>query len=79
MASAQKPKLDEVIWQDKDRMSGAPCFRGTRIRVQDLFDWIRSGATVDEFLEAYPQVSRDGLLLVIESAERGVLSHWKAA
>ena len=32
--------LEEAVWVDPDRMSGAPCFRGSRLPVQQLFDWL---------------------------------------
>lgn len=35
--------LAEAVWVDPARMSGVPCFRGTRLPVQQLFDWIEDG------------------------------------
>ena len=48
-----------VIEHDPSKFSGAWVFRGTRIPVQALFDNLDSGATVDEFLEWFPGVSRE--------------------
>ena len=42
-------QLEEAVWVDPARMSGVPCFRGTRLPVQQLFDWIEDGVPVDEF------------------------------
>ena len=42
-------QLEEAVWIDPGRMSGVPCFRGTRLPVQQLFDWIEDGVPVDEF------------------------------
>ena len=42
-------QLEEAVWIDPARMSGVPCFRGTRLPVQQLFDWIEDGVPVDEF------------------------------
>ncbi len=42
-------QLEEAVWIDPARMSGVPCFRGTRVPVQQLFDWIEDGVPVDEF------------------------------
>ena len=41
--------LEEAVWIDPARMSGVPCFRSTRLPVQQLFDWIEDGVPVDEF------------------------------
>ena len=35
--------LEEAVWLDPARMSGVPCFRGTRLPVQQLFDWLEGG------------------------------------
>ena len=34
-------------------MSGAPCFRGSRLPVQQLFDWLADGVPLDEFIEDF--------------------------
>jgi uncharacterized protein (DUF433 family) len=51
-------RLDEVVWVDPDRLSGAPCFRGTRIPVQMLIDHLAAGFALDEFLETVPSLDR---------------------
>ena len=45
--------LEEAVWVDPDRMSGAPCFRGTRLPVQQMFDWLADGTPLGEFLEDF--------------------------
>ena len=39
----QPMALAQAVWVDPARMSGAPCFRGTRLPVQQLFDWLSDG------------------------------------
>jgi uncharacterized protein (DUF433 family) len=51
-------RLDEVVWIDPDRLSGAPCFKGTRIPVQMLIDHLTAGFALDEFLETVPSLER---------------------
>ncbi len=41
-----------------DKVSGALVFRGTRVPVAALFENLRDGATVDQFLEWFPGVQR---------------------
>ena len=46
------------MWVDSDRLSGTPCFRGTRIPVQMLIDHLAAGFSLDEFLETVPSLER---------------------
>ena len=45
--------LAEAVWVDPGRMSGTPCFRGTRVPVEQLFDWLADGVGLDAFLEEF--------------------------
>lgn len=49
--------LDEAVWQDDDRMSGAVCFRGTRLPVSILFDYLKAGRSATEFMAHYPDAT----------------------
>lgn len=69
MTEHQKGKLAEVIWVDPERMSGIPCFKGTRVPLQNLLDYIEGGSTIDEFFEDYPSVSRDQVIQFLELAK----------
>ena len=68
MSAEQKAKLEKVLWIDPDRMSGAPCFAGTRVPVQMLLDHLKRGGTIDDFLEGAPSVSREQAELFLELA-----------
>ena len=39
-------------------MHGIPVFRGTRVPVQTLFDYIDNGDSLEDFLEGFPTVPR---------------------
>ena len=56
----------------KDKLSGAWVFRGTRVPVRALFENLESGATIDQFLEWFPGVSREQVLAVLASAEESL-------
>jgi len=49
----------EAVEHDSEHMSGAWVFAGTRIPVAALFENLRDGASVDDFLAWFPGVSRD--------------------
>jgi uncharacterized protein (DUF433 family) len=51
------------------RVSGAWLFRGTRVPVKALFENLEDGATLDQFLEWFPGVTREQVLAVLEFAE----------
>lgn len=41
------------------KVSAAWVFKGTRVPVHALFENLRGGSTVDDFIEWFPGVSRD--------------------
>lgn len=47
-------------------------FRGTRVPVSALFSNLEGGATIDEFMEWFPGVSREQVNLVLEHASRSL-------
>jgi uncharacterized protein (DUF433 family) len=49
------------IESSPDVLCGKPCIRGTRISVELLLELLAGGAIRDEILEAYPQVTAEGL------------------
>jgi len=50
-------------------MSGAPCFKGTRVLVQNLFDYLEGSSSLEDFLEDFPSVSREAAIAVLETAK----------
>lgn len=57
-----------VIVRDPGVMSGVPVFRGTRVPVQILFDYLGAGESVDSFLEGFPSVTRAAALAALREA-----------
>lgn len=75
--STEPMSLEEAVWVDPGRMSGTPCFRGTRVPVQQLFDWLADGVELDQFLEdfevdprAAEAVLREGCSAVCTAARK---------
>ena len=58
-----------AVERSPEKVSGAWVFRGTRVPVKALFENLEGGATVDQFLEWFPGVSREQALAVLEFAE----------
>jgi uncharacterized protein (DUF433 family) len=63
-----------TVWINRERMSGAACFYGTRVPLQNLFDYIEGGEPLDEFLEGFPGVTREQAVAVLELARTGLLA-----
>src|SRR6266576_515124 len=61
---------DDVIVKDPQIMGGAPVFRGTRVPLQALFDYLEGGETLEEFLDGYPSVSREMAIRALEEAKQ---------
>ena len=55
-------------------MGGTPCFRGTRVPVQTLIDHIEGNATLEQFLEGFPSVSREQAIQFIDLAKESLLA-----
>jgi uncharacterized protein (DUF433 family) len=62
-----------------EKLGGTPVFRETRVPIQNLFDSIESGETVEQFLEQYPTVSREQVLAVLEESKERLLVGYEIA
>jgi uncharacterized protein (DUF433 family) len=57
-----------VVHSDPEILGGTPVFVGTRVPLRNLFDYLERGHDIDEFLDAFPSVSREQTIAVLESA-----------
>jgi uncharacterized protein YbjT (DUF2867 family)/uncharacterized protein (DUF433 family) len=64
----------QIISVDPEIMSGAPCFAGTRVPIQNLIDYLEGGASIEDFLEGFPSVSREQVIAFLEEAKDRVLA-----
>jgi uncharacterized protein (DUF433 family) len=63
-----------VVRVDPEIMSGAPCFAGTRVPIQNLIDYLEGGDSIEDFLEGFPTVSREQVIAFLEEAKESVLA-----
>lgn len=61
-----------AVERTPDKVSGAWVFRGTRVPVKALFENLEDGATVEEFLEWFPGVTKAQVDAVLEHATRSL-------
>lgn len=57
------------VSRDSEIMSGALCFKGTRVPVQNLFDYLEGVSSLNDFLNDFPSVSREAAVAVLEAAK----------
>jgi uncharacterized protein (DUF433 family) len=57
-----------LVSRDPEVMSGALCFKGTRVPVKNLFDYLEGVSTLEDFLEDFPSISREAAISVLEAA-----------
>ena len=62
----------DAVERTPDRVSGAWTFKGTRVPVKALFENLEGGATVEQFLEWFPGVSRQQVDAVLEHTARSL-------
>ena len=60
---------EPVISRSPDVMGGTPVFRGTRVPVQTLLDYLEAGDSIDEFLVGFPSVTRAQVIEFLEAAK----------
>jgi uncharacterized protein (DUF433 family) len=62
-----------LIIVDPDIQSGTPVFSGTRVPVQNLFDYLEEGDSLEVFLKQFPSVSREQAIAVLERARTSLI------
>lgn len=70
------PKSDSrasVISIDPERMSRTPCFHGTRVPIQTLWDHLEAGDSLDVFLEDFEGVAREQAIAVLKMAQERLM------
>ncbi len=63
-------KTNDIITVDKEILSGTPVFKGTRVPIKNLFDYLETGESIETFLKDFPSVRRELILQLLEHAEK---------
>jgi len=64
----------DLITVDPEILGGTPVFRGTRVPVKTLFDYLEDNYSLEEFIECFPSVPRDLACRVLERSEAALLT-----
>ena len=65
--------VNELVVVDKEIAAGKPVFKGTRVTIQTLFDYLEHNS-LQEFLKGFPTVTKQQAEAVIELAAKKLLS-----
>ena len=68
---------DSIITVSPDIMGGTPVFKGTRVPIQTLFDYLEAGESIDDFLEGFPTVTREQVITFLEEAKEQMVAGMK--
>ena len=60
-------------FHDPEILGGIPVFVGTRVPVQNLFDYLEAGDRIDDFIDEFPSVTREQAIAALESARAALV------
>jgi len=63
---------NEVIQTDPEILAGEPVFAGTRVPLRNLFDYLEAGDSLEIFLDAFPDVTKQQAVAALELAREAV-------
>jgi uncharacterized protein (DUF433 family) len=63
----------DIITIDPEILGGAPVFKGTRVPIKTLFEYLENNYSLEEFLECFPSVSRELACQVLERSEQALI------
>ena len=64
--------LASVVHSNPGILGGTPVFQGTRVPLRNLIDYLERGHSLDEFLDAFPTVSREQVVAALEAAHEAL-------
>ena len=72
--NVQSMKTSDLITIDPDVLGGVPVFKGTRVPVKSLFDYLEKDYSLEEFLECFPSITKEMACRVLERSEAALLA-----
>lgn len=72
-------KVEDLIEVDPEKMGGTPVFFGTRVPIQNFFDYLEGGEGLEVFLDDFPTVEREQALALLELMKERVLGEYEVA
>ncbi len=63
-----------VIEINQEKLGGVPVFAGTRVPIQNLFDYLEGGESLEDFVEGFPPITREQAIAVLEMAKASIIA-----
>lgn len=60
------PPSESVVETSPDILGGTPVFKGTRVPISTLFDYLAAGDPLERFLDHFPAVRREQAVALLE-------------
>ena len=60
----------KIINIDPEILGGTPVFSGTRVPVKNLFDYLETGESIEDFLNDFDGVTKEQVVKILEISER---------
>ncbi|HSH40130.1 MAG TPA: DUF433 domain-containing protein, partial [Chthoniobacterales bacterium] len=66
--------MSGVVTENSEVLGGDLVFAGTRVPAKSLFDHLKAGESIEQFLNGFPSVKREQVIALLEEARRQVTS-----
>ena len=61
-----------IVHSNPDILGGTPVFQGTRVPLRTLIDYVENDHSIEEFLDAFPTVSREQAVAAFDAAYKAL-------
>ena len=69
------PNSSTIVHSDPEILGGTTVFVGTRVPLKSLYDYLKAGESLEEFLDHFPSVSREQAIAALELARELTDAH----
>ena len=69
-----KVKANGIVHSNREIVSGTPIFKGTRVPIYILFEFLARGEDIEEFVDCFPTVSREQAVEALKLAKNALES-----
>ncbi len=66
--------MSKLVVQDAEILGGEPVFKGTLVPVKSLFDHLEAGNSIEKFLDGFPSVKREQVIILLEESKAHTLT-----
>ena len=64
----------ELVTVNPNILGGTPVFKGTRVPIRAMFEYLEKGYSLEQFLECFPSVTKEMACQVLELSEAALLA-----